>query len=84
EIDLFGRNRRLTESARASLLSTEEAKRGTVLTLVSSVASSYIDLRSLDRQLEIAKATTASRAESVHVFELRFKGGEVSQMELAQ
>ncbi|MFP3560379.1 TolC family protein, partial [Paraburkholderia sp. SIMBA_049] len=31
EIDLFGRNRRLTESARASLLSTEEAKRGTVL-----------------------------------------------------
>jgi outer membrane protein, multidrug efflux system len=84
DIDLFGRNRRLTESARASLLSTEEAKRGTVLTLVSAVASSYINLRSLDRQLEIAKATTASRAESVHVFELRFKGGEVSQMELAQ
>ncbi|OUL79303.1 TolC family protein, partial [Paraburkholderia hospita] len=84
EIDLFGRNRRLTESARASLLSTEEAKRGTVLTLVSSVASSYINLRSLDRQLEIAKATTASRAESVHVFDLRFRGGEVSQMELAQ
>ncbi|WJZ75953.1 efflux transporter outer membrane subunit [Paraburkholderia sabiae] len=84
EIDLFGHNRRLTEAARASLLSTEEAKRGTILTLVSSVASSYINLRSLDRQLEIAKATTSSRAESVHVFELRFKGGEVSQMELAQ
>ncbi|MEM5373092.1 efflux transporter outer membrane subunit, partial [Paraburkholderia azotifigens] len=84
EIDLFGHNRRLTEAARASLLSTEEAKRGTILTLVSSVASSYINLRSLDRQLEIANATTASRAESVHVFELRFQGGEVSQMELAQ
>ncbi|MEI6003187.1 efflux transporter outer membrane subunit [Paraburkholderia bengalensis] len=84
EIDLFGHNRRLTESARASLLSTEEAKRGTILSLVASVASSYINLRSLDKQLEIAKATTQSRAESVHVFELRFKGGEVSQMELAQ
>ena len=84
EIDLFGHNRRLTEAARASLLSTEEAKRGTILTLVSSVASSYIDLRSLDRQLEIAKQTTESRANSVHVFELRFQGGEVSQMELAQ
>ncbi len=84
EIDLFGHNRRLTEAARASLLSTEEAKRGTILTLVSSVASSYINLRSLDRQLEIANATTTSRAESVHVFELRFQGGEVSQMELAQ
>ena len=84
EIDLFGHNRRLTEAARASLLSSEEAKRGTILTLVSSVASSYINLRSLDRQLEIAKATTDSRADSVHVFELRFQGGEVSQMELAQ
>jgi multidrug efflux system outer membrane protein len=84
ELDLFGHNRRLTESARASLLSSEEAKRGTILTLVSSVASSYITLRSLDQQLGIAKATTASRADSVHVFELRFQGGEVSQMELAQ
>ncbi|GAB7525804.1 efflux transporter outer membrane subunit [Paraburkholderia sp. 2C] len=84
EIDLFGRNRRLTESARASLLSTEEGRRATILVLVSSVASSYIALLSLDRQLEIAKATTQSRAESVHVFELRFQGGEVSQMELAQ
>jgi len=84
EIDLFGRNRRLTESARANLLATEEGRRATILSLVASVASSYITLLSLDRQLEIAKATTSSRAESVHVFDLRFKGGEVSQMELAQ
>ncbi|MFC0399217.1 efflux transporter outer membrane subunit [Paraburkholderia rhizosphaerae] len=84
EIDLFGRNRRLTESARASLLSTEEGRRATILALVSSVAQSYIALLSLDQQLQIAKATTQSRAESVHVFELRFQGGEVSQMELAQ
>jgi multidrug efflux system outer membrane protein len=84
EIDLFGRNRRLTESARANLLATEEGRRATILSLVASVASSYITLLSLDRQLEIAKATTSSRAESVHVFELRFSGGEVSQMELAQ
>jgi outer membrane protein, multidrug efflux system len=41
-------------------------------------------LLSLDRQLEIAKSTTESRAESVHVFELRFAGGQVSQMQLAQ
>ncbi|SAK52799.1 RND efflux system, outer membrane protein [Caballeronia hypogeia] len=84
EIDLFGRNRRLTEAARANLLSTEEGRRATILSLVASVASSYLNLRSLDQQLEIAKRTTASRAESVKVFTLRFEGGEVSQMELAQ
>ncbi|SAL09460.1 RND efflux system outer membrane lipoprotein [Caballeronia peredens] len=84
EIDLFGRNRRLTEAARANLLSSIEGRRATILSLVASVASSYLNLRSLDKQLDIAKATTQSRAESVHVFTLRFEGGEVSQMELAQ
>ncbi|MDR5817041.1 efflux transporter outer membrane subunit [Caballeronia sp. LZ033] len=84
ELDVFGRNRRLTESARANLLSSVEGRRATILSLVASVASSYLNLRSLDKQLEIAKATTDSRAESVHVFTLRFEGGEVSQMELAQ
>ncbi|MGF6572450.1 multidrug efflux system outer membrane protein [Paraburkholderia sp. GAS333] len=84
EIDLFGKVRRQTEAARANLLASEEGRRGTILTLVGSVASSYINLRSLDRQLEIANETVKSRDESVRVFTLRFKGGEVSQMELAQ
>ncbi|MEN2471652.1 efflux transporter outer membrane subunit [Burkholderia sp. GS2Y] len=84
DLDLFGKVRRETEAARANLRASEEARRATILTLVASVASSYITLRSLDRQLEIAKATTASRADSVKVFTARFNGGEVSQMELAQ
>ncbi|MDR5754699.1 MULTISPECIES: efflux transporter outer membrane subunit [unclassified Caballeronia] len=84
EIDVFGKLRRQTEAARANLLASEEGRRATILTLVSSVASTYIGLVSLDRQLDIAKATTASRADSVHVFTLRFNYGEVSQMELAQ
>jgi multidrug efflux system outer membrane protein len=84
EIDFFGKLRRQTEAARANLLATEEGRRATILTLVASVASSYVNLLSLDRQLDIAKSTAASRAASVGVFQLRFTGGEVSQMELAQ
>ncbi|SMG59457.1 efflux transporter outer membrane subunit [Paraburkholderia susongensis] len=84
EIDLFGKVRRETEAARASLLASEEGRRAVILSLVASVATAYINLRSLDQQLAIAKATTASRLESVNVFTLRFKGGDVSQMELAQ
>ncbi|HEV3424246.1 MAG TPA: TolC family protein, partial [Paraburkholderia sp.] len=75
EIDVFGRVRRETESARASLLASEEGRRATILTLVASVATAYINLRDLDAQLVIAKETTSSRAESVHVFTLRFGGG---------
>ncbi len=84
EIDFFGKVRRQTESARASLLATEEGRRATILSLVASVASAYINLRDLDQQLAIAKATTESRAGSVAVFQARFSGGDVSQMELAQ
>lgn len=84
EIDLFGKVRRETESARASLLASEEGRRAMILTLVASVATAYINLRDLDAQLVIAKNTTESRAESVHVFTLRFQHGDVSQMELAQ
>ncbi|MFP3706424.1 efflux transporter outer membrane subunit [Paraburkholderia sp. SIMBA_009] len=83
-LDVFGRTRRLTEAARADLAATEEGRRETILTLVAAVAGSYINLRSLDRQLEIAQATAASRADSVRVFTLRFSHGVVSQMELAQ
>jgi multidrug efflux system outer membrane protein len=84
EIDLWGRVRRLTEAARADLLASEEGRRATILTLVAAVASSYVNLRDLDRQLAIARATAKSRAESLRVFELRFRGGNVAELELAQ
>jgi outer membrane protein, multidrug efflux system len=84
EIDLFGRIQRLSESAQAQLMASEEARRGVVLSLVSSVATGYITLRDFDRQLEIAKRTAESRREALDLFELRFKGGVVSQVEVAQ
>ena len=84
EIDLFGKLRRQTEAARASVLASEEGRRATILTLVSSVAASYVNLRDLDQQLVIARDTTASRAESLKVFEQRYAGGTISEMELAQ
>ncbi|MEI7672992.1 MAG: efflux transporter outer membrane subunit [Deltaproteobacteria bacterium] len=84
EIDLWGRIRRLSEAAQANLLATEEAKRGIILSLVSSVASGYIQLLGLDMQLVIAKRTLATYAESVRIFELQFKYGQVSQMNLEQ
>jgi len=84
EIDLWGRIRRLSESARADLLATEEAWRGVILSLVASVASNYIQLLGLDEQLLVSKRTLATYAESVRIFELRFKYGQVSQMTVEQ
>jgi multidrug efflux system outer membrane protein len=84
ELDVFGRLRRQTESARANLLASEEGRRAAILTLVSSVALAYINLRNLDQQLDIANATSTSRSESLRVFRRRFEGGTVSELELTQ
>ena len=84
ELDVWGRIRRATEAARAQLLAEEEVRRTVILTLVSSVASSYINLRSLDYQLEIARRTLESRGKTVELFDIQFEGGVVSELEVAQ
>jgi multidrug efflux system outer membrane protein len=84
ELDIWGRLRRSTEAARADLLSTEEARRAVVLTLVTSVAGAYVNLRDLDKQLEISRQTAKTREDSYKLFQLRFTGGVISELQLSQ
>ncbi|HET6460076.1 MAG TPA: efflux transporter outer membrane subunit [Syntrophales bacterium] len=84
EIDLWGKLRRATEASRADLLSMEEARRGVIMTLVTSVASAYVNLRNLDMQLDIARRTAQSRKETYNLFQLRFQQGVISELELSQ
>jgi len=48
------------------------------------VATSYIGLRALDRQLEIARAAAENYRKTQGIFALRFQGGIVSQVEVSQ
>ncbi len=84
EIDLWGRIRRSNEAAQAQFLGTEEGRRGVILSLVGNVAAAYINLRGLDRQLEISKDTAKTREESYLLFQERFAGGVISDLELSQ
>jgi outer membrane protein, multidrug efflux system len=84
EIDLWGRVRRLTEAAQANLLATEEARRGVILSLVAAVGTSYLQLRGLDEQLVISKRTLDTYSQSLKYFELKFKYGQISQMNVEQ
>ncbi|CAB3767209.1 efflux transporter outer membrane subunit [Paraburkholderia humisilvae] len=84
QIDLFGRVRRLTEAAQAQVYASEQAQRGVVLSLVTGVATSYITLRGLDRQLEVSQATAHNFGETLRIFELRYRKGLVSETELSQ
>jgi multidrug efflux system outer membrane protein len=84
QIDLFGRVRRQSEAAQARVYASEQGRRGVILSLVTSTATAYVGLRGLDEQLEIARRTADNYAQTLKLFELRFKGGVVSDVELAQ
>jgi len=81
EIDLWGRIRRLNESARAQYLATEEARRGVLLSLVADVATSYFRLRELDLQLDIAKRSAGAFQETYDLFGHRLEAGTGSALE---
>lgn len=82
EIDIWGKIRRATEAARAGILSSEEGRRTVILSLVAAVASAYIDLRDADREMEISRKTAEAYKESLRIFELRFKEGFSSSIEV--
>lgn len=84
ELDLWGKLRSATEAARAQLLATEEAKRTVILSLVSQVASSYVQLLNYDKQLKITHETLRTRGESVRINGLRFKAGLISELDYQQ
>ena len=84
ELDLWGRIRRLNESARAEYLATEEALHGVLLSLASDVAIAYMDLRELDQELEIAKRTAAAFQDTYDLFNRRLEGGAASALETSR
>ncbi|MBV9360700.1 MAG: efflux transporter outer membrane subunit, partial [Betaproteobacteria bacterium] len=84
QIDLFGRVRRQAEAVQAQVYASEQGRRGVVLSVVSAVATGYISLRSLDRQLEIARDTADNYERSLRLFEARHRGGTVSELERSQ
>lgn len=84
ELDLWGRIRRSSEAAQAQILGSEAGRRGVLLSLVSNVASGYLTLRGLDKQLEVTRATERAYAASLDLFRLRFQHGTVSQLEVSQ
>ncbi len=84
ELDLWGRIRRLNESARAQYLATEEAQNGVRLSLISSVAQAYFELLALDLQIDIAQRTTNSFGQTLRIFEQRRASGVASRLETAR
>ncbi len=75
EADIWGRLRKLRESALADFFASEDNRRGVIVSLIGTIASDYFTLLSLDSQLEIAQRTVVSRQETLALFAKREAGG---------
>jgi NodT family efflux transporter outer membrane factor (OMF) lipoprotein len=84
EVDIWGRLRRATEAARASLLNAEENRKAVVTTLVSDVAGNYFNLLQLDYELEISRRTLETRRDSLRLVQDRQGGGVATLLDLRQ
>lgn len=84
ELGFWGKYRRLTESARADLLSSEYGKRSIQMSLISTVASTYFGLLSNKEKLIISERTLASRDSGLLIIEARYKWGIVGELDLNQ
>jgi NodT family efflux transporter outer membrane factor (OMF) lipoprotein len=84
ELDVWGRLRRLNEAARAQYLATEEARRGVITTLVADVSETYLGIRALDFQLEIATRTRDIAHDNLRLVEARRASGVASGLDVRQ
>jgi multidrug efflux system outer membrane protein len=84
ELDFWGKFRRASESARASLLAQEWAQRQVVSSLVSDVASAYFQLRELDLELEISRQTLETRKDSLRLTQILADHGATSMLDVRQ
>lgn len=83
ELDFWGRLRRVHESARANLLSSEYARRAVSVSLVANVAGAYFSLLALDSQLEITRRTVDARAKFVELTRAQHDRGYATGLDVA-
>jgi len=84
EIDVFGRVRRGIEAADADIAAQIEDRRDVLVTLLSEVARTYIELRSFQRQVVIAEANLKAQQETLDLTRIRFNAGLVSDLDVAR
>jgi NodT family efflux transporter outer membrane factor (OMF) lipoprotein len=84
EVDVFGRLAAGTAAARFDYQAQQAAADATALSVAANVASGYLNLRGLDAQLALARATLGSRQRSFDLARRQFQVGYSSRLELMQ
>ena len=82
EFDFFGRVASLKDAALAQYLATEEGRKTAQISLIASVANTYLGLLADDELLLITQQTLATRQASFRLAKLRFDSGVASELDV--
>ncbi len=83
EIDLFGANQRSKEAARAGLDAAQEELRGATVTLISDVATNYINARGYQERIALSNRTVASQRQTRELIQTRLDLGSANLLDVA-
>jgi NodT family efflux transporter outer membrane factor (OMF) lipoprotein len=84
EVDVWGRFRRGIEADDASLYASIMNYDDVLVSLISEVATAYVEIRSLDQRLAYAEENVRIQRETVEVVDVRFRNGEATDLDLQQ
>jgi multidrug efflux system outer membrane protein len=84
ELDLFGRVRSTADAAQAQFMATEEARKAAQISLIGTLASTYLALQADDALLQLTRQTLATREDTTRLTRLRLDNGASSLLDLRQ
>lgn len=84
ELDIFGGVQRSIEAAGADEQAAVESRRDVMVSLLAELARNYIDVRGLQRELEIAKENIRSQQDTVDLTRSRFAAGLSTDLDVAR
>ncbi|QWT19408.1 efflux transporter outer membrane subunit [Bacillus sp. NP157] len=82
EVDLWGRVRRSVEAARADVESNADTIAALRLSLAAATASTYLSLRSTDRDIDVLARTVALREDALSLADRRAHAGVVGDLDV--
>jgi len=84
ELDFWGKFRRAVQSELGNLDASIASYEDILVTLTAEVARIYIFIRTLEARLAIAQENVKIQERSFQIAEVRFKGGDVTELDVAQ
>lgn len=84
EIDFWGKFRRAVESADASLTQAVADYDSALVTLTADAANFYVQIRTLEKRLDIARQNVDTQKESLRIAEARLRDGTATERDVEQ